>query len=69
MKKEVMLMTLARATSSDANIDSCEVSTVQKIMQPIPAMPSARPTSGWRRDRRFTKRRLSATTCAVCAKN
>ena len=33
LKKEVMLMTLARATSSDANIDSCEVSTVRKIMQ------------------------------------
>ena len=30
--KEVMLMTLARATSSDANIDPCEVSTVQKIL-------------------------------------
>lgn len=31
--KEVMLMTLARATSSDANIDPCEVSTVQRILQ------------------------------------
>lgn len=31
--KEVLLMTLARATSSDANIDSCEVSTVQKILE------------------------------------
>ena len=31
--KEVLLMTLARATSSDANIDACEVSTVQKILQ------------------------------------
>ena len=31
--KEVMLMTLARATSSDANIDPCEVSTVQKILE------------------------------------
>lgn len=31
--KEVLLMTLARATSSDANIDPCEVSTVQKILQ------------------------------------
>ena len=30
--KEVMLMTLARATSSDANIDPCEISTVQKIL-------------------------------------
>ena len=26
-------MTLARATSSDANIDPCEVSTVQKILE------------------------------------
>jgi uncharacterized tellurite resistance protein B-like protein len=31
--KEVLLMTLARATSSDANIDACEVSTVQKILK------------------------------------
>ena len=31
--KEVLLMTLARATSSDANIDPCEVSTVQKILK------------------------------------
>ena len=31
--KEVLLMTLARATSSDANIDPCEVSTVQKILE------------------------------------
>ena len=31
--KEVMLMTLARATSSDANIDPCEVTTVQKILK------------------------------------
>ncbi len=31
--KEVMLMTLARATSSDANIDPCEVSTVQRILE------------------------------------
>lgn len=30
---EVMLMTLARATSSDANIDPCEVSTVQEILK------------------------------------
>ena len=30
---EVMLMTLARATSSDANIDPCEVSTVLKILK------------------------------------
>lgn len=30
--KEVLLMTLARATSSDANIDPCEVTTVQKIL-------------------------------------
>ena len=31
--KEVLLMTLARATSSDANIDPCEVTTVQKIIE------------------------------------
>lgn len=31
--REVMLMTLARATSSDANIDPCEVTTVQKILK------------------------------------
>ena len=31
--KEVLLMTLARATSADANIDPCEVSTVQKILE------------------------------------
>ncbi len=31
--KEVMLMTLARASSSDANIDPVEVTTVQEIMQ------------------------------------
>jgi len=31
--KEVMLMTLARATSADANIDPCEVTTVQKIVE------------------------------------
>ena len=31
--KEVMLMTLARATSADANIDPCEVSTVQEILK------------------------------------
>ena len=30
---EVLLMTLARATSSDANIDPCEVSTVLKILK------------------------------------
>ena len=30
---EVLLMTLARATSSDANIDPCEISTVQKILK------------------------------------
>jgi len=30
---EVLLMTLARATSSDANIDPCEVSTVQEILK------------------------------------
>ena len=31
--REVMLMTLARATSSDANIDPCEVTTVLKILK------------------------------------
>ena len=31
--KEVMLMTLARASSSDANIDPVEVETVQAIMK------------------------------------
>lgn len=31
--KEVLLMTLARATSSDANIDPCEVRTVQGILR------------------------------------
>lgn len=31
--KEVLLMTLARATSADANIDPCEVSTVQQILK------------------------------------
>lgn len=31
--KEVLLMTLARASSSDANIDPVEVSTVQEIMK------------------------------------
>jgi len=31
--KEVMLMTLARASSSDANIDPVEVTTVQEIMK------------------------------------
>ena len=31
--KEVLLMTLARATSSDANIDPCEVETVQSILK------------------------------------
>ncbi len=31
--KEVMLMTLARATSSDANIDPCEIATVQAILK------------------------------------
>lgn len=31
--KEVLLMTLARATSSDANIDPCEISTVQEILK------------------------------------
>lgn len=30
---EVLLMTLARATSADANIDPCEVDTVQKILK------------------------------------
>jgi len=31
--EEVLLMTLARATSSDANIDPCEVETVQAILK------------------------------------
>ncbi len=31
--KEVLLMTLARATSSDANIDPVEVTTVQEIIK------------------------------------
>lgn len=31
--KEALLMTLARATSSDANIDPCEVETVQQILK------------------------------------
>ena len=31
--KEVLLMTLARATSSDANIDPCEITTVQGILE------------------------------------
>ena len=31
--KEVLLMTLARATSSDANIDPCEIKTVKKILE------------------------------------
>ena len=31
--KEIMLMTLARAASSDANIDPVEVTTVQSIMK------------------------------------
>jgi len=30
---EVLLMTLARATSADANIDACEISTVQAILK------------------------------------
>ena len=30
---EVLLMTLARATSADANIDACEISTVQEILK------------------------------------
>lgn len=33
--KEVLLMTLARASSSDANIDPVEVATVQKIVKSI----------------------------------
>ena len=33
---EVLLMTLARATSSDANIDACEISTVQGILKDAP---------------------------------
>lgn len=31
--KEVLLMTLARATSADANIDPCEVETVKRILE------------------------------------
>jgi len=31
--KEVLLMTLARASSADANIDPVEISTIQEIMQ------------------------------------
>lgn len=31
--KEVLLMTLARASSSDANINACEVDTVQKVLE------------------------------------
>ena len=30
---EVLLMTLARATSADANIDPCEITTVQTILK------------------------------------
>ena len=30
---EVLLMTLARATSADANIDPCEITTVQEILK------------------------------------
>lgn len=33
LMKEVMLMTLARATSADANIHPCEVTTVQEILK------------------------------------
>ena len=33
--KEVLLMTLARASSSDANIDHVEVDTVQSIVQRV----------------------------------
>lgn len=33
--KEVLLMTLARASSADANIDPVEVTTVQEIMQRV----------------------------------
>ena len=31
--KEALLMTLARASSSDANIDPVEISTIQEIMK------------------------------------
>ena len=31
--KEALLMTLARASSADANIDPCEVSTIQGILK------------------------------------
>jgi len=31
--EEVLLMTLARASSSDANIDPCEIETIQNIMK------------------------------------
>ncbi len=31
--REVLLMTVARASSSDANIDPVEIETIQKIMQ------------------------------------
>jgi uncharacterized tellurite resistance protein B-like protein len=33
--KEVLLMTLSRASSSDANIHPCEVTTVQAILQRV----------------------------------
>jgi uncharacterized tellurite resistance protein B-like protein len=31
--KEVMLMTLARATDSDSNVANCEIETVQRILK------------------------------------
>ena len=33
--KEVLLMTLSRASSSDTNIHPCEVETVQRILQEV----------------------------------
>ena len=33
--KEVLLMTLARASSADANINPCEVDTVQRVLEDV----------------------------------
>jgi len=33
--KEVLLMTLSRATDSDSNVKACEVATVQKILKKV----------------------------------
>ena len=33
--KELMLMTLARASNADANINPCEVETVQKVLREV----------------------------------